>query len=84
MEILTDGEDALLFDPRDSQAFGRAVERLCRDAGLRRRIGEAGRRTIALRRLTWDDNARRVTELFAGLTRSASLPVQYEAQKSGH
>jgi glycosyltransferase involved in cell wall biosynthesis len=84
MEILTDGQDALLFDPRDPQAFRRAVERLCRDAGLRQRIGEAGRQTIASRRLTWDDNAKRVTELFAGLTRSASQPVRYEAQKSGH
>jgi glycosyltransferase involved in cell wall biosynthesis len=84
MEILTDGQDALLFDPQDPQALGRAVERLCRDAGLRRRIGEAARRTIESRCLTWDDNAKRVTELFAGLTRSASLPVQYEVQKSGH
>jgi glycosyltransferase involved in cell wall biosynthesis len=68
MEILTHEQDALLFDPRDPEGLGRAVERLCRDAGLRRRIGEAARRTIESRRLTWADNANRVAELFAGLT----------------
>jgi len=74
MEILTDGEDAVLFDPRDPQGLGGAVERLCRDAGLRQRIGEAGRRTIQSRRLTWADNAARVTELFAGLTAKQKSP----------
>jgi glycosyltransferase involved in cell wall biosynthesis len=61
------------------------VERLCRNAGLRRRIGEAARQTIQSRRLTWADNANRVAELFAGLTgkREAS---QYndKAQQSGY
>jgi len=73
MEILVDGENALLFDPRDPRGLGSAVERLCRDAGLRQRIGEAARRTIRSRRLTWADNATRVTELFAGLTGKREL-----------
>jgi glycosyltransferase involved in cell wall biosynthesis len=67
MEILTDGEDALLFDPRDPRGLGKAIERLCRDAGLRQRIGEAARRTIRSRRLTWTDNATRVADLFTRL-----------------
>jgi glycosyltransferase involved in cell wall biosynthesis len=70
MEILTDGEDALLFDARDPCGLGRAIERLCRDESLRRRIGESARRTILSRRLTWADNAARVSELFAGLAGS--------------
>lgn len=74
MEILTDGDNALLFDPRDPRSLGKAVERLCRDAGLRQRIGEAARRTIQSRRLTWADNATRVTELFAALTGKRELP----------
>jgi len=74
MEILTDGENGLLFDPRDPRGLGTAVERLCRDAGLRQRIGEAARRTIQSRRLTWADNATRVTELFAGLTGKREFP----------
>jgi len=74
MEILTDGKDALLFDPRDPRGLGSAVDRLCRDAGLRQRIGEAGRQTIQSRRLTWSDNAARVTELFAGLIEKRESP----------
>jgi glycosyltransferase involved in cell wall biosynthesis len=67
MEILTDGEDAVLFDPRDPCGLGRAIERLGRDEGLRLRIGAAARRTIASRRLTWANNAARVSGLLAEL-----------------
>jgi glycosyltransferase involved in cell wall biosynthesis len=67
MEVLTDAEDALLFDPRDPAGLARAIERLGHDEGLRRRIGEAARRTIRTRRLTWADNAAHVSLLFAGL-----------------
>jgi glycosyltransferase involved in cell wall biosynthesis len=74
MEILTDGENALLFDPRDPRGLGSAVERLSRDPGLRQRIGDAARRTIQSRRLTWADNAIRVTGLFAGLMEERGFP----------
>jgi glycosyltransferase involved in cell wall biosynthesis len=67
MEVLTDGENALLFDPKDPRGLGIAIDRLCRDAGLRQRIGEAARQTIQTRRLTWADNAERVTQLFSDL-----------------
>lgn len=66
-EILTDGVTALLFPPGDSAAFGERIERLCRDEALRHRIGEAGRRLIEERDLTWDGNARRITALAEGL-----------------
>ena len=68
MEVLTHGEDALLFDPNDPRGLGNAIERLCRDAGLRQRIGDSARRTIESRRLTWGQNATRVSELFSSLT----------------
>jgi glycosyltransferase involved in cell wall biosynthesis len=85
MEVLTNEEDAILFDPRDPRGLACAVERLCRDAGLRRRIGDAARRTIQSRRLTWADNAKRVTELFAGLTaKQEPSPVKGEAQRLEH
>jgi glycosyltransferase involved in cell wall biosynthesis len=74
MEVLTDGEDSLLFDPQDPRGLGSAIERLWQDAGLRQRIGEAARRTIESRRLTWADNAERVTELFSGLAAKREHP----------
>ncbi|MGB8276056.1 MAG: glycosyltransferase family 4 protein [Alphaproteobacteria bacterium] len=63
-EILRDGHDALLFDPELPGAFRAALERLCKDPELRRRLGTAARRTIEERDLTWDHNARRVVDLF--------------------
>lgn len=68
-EILRDGHDALLFDPESPQSFRAALERLCGDPALRRRLGEAARRTIDERQLTWDGNAARVVALFEKLQR---------------
>ncbi len=64
-EVLTDGEDAVLFDDADSGAFARAIETLCADEALRRRLGAAARATIDRKGLTWDNNAARVEALFA-------------------
>lgn len=66
-EILTNGEDALLFDPKDPRGLGNAIQRLGRDSDLRVRLGEGARRTIRSRQLTWADNAARVERLFTGL-----------------
>lgn len=63
LEILVDGENALLFDDAEPGAFEATLERLLDDADLRRRLGEGGRRTIQERRMTWTDNARRVVSL---------------------
>lgn len=59
-EILTDGQDALLFDPARAEALDAALCRLCLDAALRARLGVAARDTIVARGLTWDRNAERV------------------------
>jgi glycosyltransferase involved in cell wall biosynthesis len=67
MEILRDGSNALLFRRGDATAFAAAVERICRDSGLRAHLSEGAARTIAQRGLTWDSNARRVVRLFEKL-----------------
>lgn len=66
-EILSHEQQALLFDPDDPDAAGRAVMRLCEDLGLRRRLGQAGPRLIADRGFTWDANVRRIERLVASL-----------------
>jgi glycosyltransferase involved in cell wall biosynthesis len=68
-EVLTDGENAVLFDPDRADAMLRAIERICNDGELRRRVADGARNTIVLRKLTWDNNARRVVELFDRLLR---------------
>jgi glycosyltransferase involved in cell wall biosynthesis len=62
-EILTDGRDALLFDPQVSGAMEAAILRLCEDAALRRRIGAQAHATIGEKSLTWSRNAERVATL---------------------
>jgi glycosyltransferase involved in cell wall biosynthesis len=62
-EVLTDGHDALLFAPERDGALEAALERLCGDSALRARLGDAARRTIAEKSLTWDHNAERVVAI---------------------
>jgi glycosyltransferase involved in cell wall biosynthesis len=59
-EVLTDGETALLYRPGDFPHLCAQIARLCGDAALRRRLGDAACRRIETGGYTWDDNARRV------------------------
>jgi glycosyltransferase involved in cell wall biosynthesis len=68
-EILTDGEDALLFAPDDTADFRAKIMRLCADATLRRGLGQGAMRTIESKGLTWDNNARRTLGLVGQLSR---------------
>ncbi len=45
-EVVVDGETGLLVPPADPQALAAALLRLRRDAALRRRMGDAGRRRV--------------------------------------
>lgn len=62
-EVLQDGENALLFDPKAESGLVQAIKRLIDDDVLRRRISCNAADTIAKRKLTWSNNARRVTAL---------------------
>ncbi len=62
-EILTDGRDALLFDPEQPGAMEHALLRLVEDATLRQSIGARARLRIAEAKLTWRHNAERVAAI---------------------
>ncbi len=62
-EILTDGRDALLFDSAQADSLEAALLRLCEDQGLRARLGQQARQTIADKSLTWSANAETVVRL---------------------
>lgn len=66
-EILTDGDDAMLFDADAEGALEQALENICADDDLRRRLGAGAAATITRRDFTWDGNAARVEELYRGL-----------------
>ena len=76
-EILTDGQDALLFDPGQDHAMEEALLRLCTDAALRTRIGASARQTISAKALTWSHNAERV----AGIAEAAVARGRDAAQR---
>jgi len=73
MEVLTDGDNAVLFDMAQADGMARAIDRICRDSDLRRRIADGAKRSIVQRGLTWDNNAQRVVALFERLLRRGPL-----------
>jgi glycosyltransferase involved in cell wall biosynthesis len=75
-EILTHERDALLFDPAEPAALERALDRLCSDASLRARLGSAARHLVDERGLTWENNARRVVDLFRQLGVEDHVPTR--------
>lgn len=80
MEILSDGQNAVLFEPGNPDALAAAIERVSRDAELRQRIAAGARASIAEQGLTWHRNAERVSQLFHELlTGKADHGVDSEA-----
>ena len=71
LEVLSDGENALLFDAEAPGGFEAALTRLCADADLRATLAAGARATIGRLNLTWDGNARRVAALAGALQQQA-------------
>ncbi|HET8646249.1 MAG TPA: glycosyltransferase, partial [Vicinamibacteria bacterium] len=46
VDVLVDGENGMLFDPRDAAALARCLQALAGDAGLRAALGRRARRTV--------------------------------------
>ena len=63
-EVISDGVDGLLVEPRDPAAVARALIRLATSPELHDRLGAAGRRTVA-ERFSIDAMVRRVEALYA-------------------
>lgn len=66
-EVLTDGHDAVFFDPAKPDTFFAALLTLCQSPDLRATLGGNARQTIDRRDFTWNGNARRVAALAARL-----------------
>lgn len=62
-EVLTSGDDALLFAPEEDAAFAETLDRLVGDAALRQTLGAAARASLVRRDLTWAGNAARIEKL---------------------
>lgn len=62
-DVVTDGENGLLVPACEASAVASAIQRLLADGEFSRRVGNAGRKTVASR-LTWAENARRHISLY--------------------
>ena len=65
-DVVVDGETGLLVPPGNVEALAAAIERLARDAGLRRKMGRAGRSFVE-ERYRWEDNAAQMERLYGDL-----------------
>ena len=68
LEILTDGQNAAMFDDSAPGGLAEALTGLCRNHDLRHRLSTASRETIDRLQLTWAGNARRVVGLVNATT----------------
>ena len=68
LEILTDRQNAALFDESVPGSLAATLTGLCRDHDLRHRLSVASRETIDRLQLTWTWNARRVVGLLNATT----------------
>jgi glycosyltransferase involved in cell wall biosynthesis len=71
-DVVVDGETGLLVPPRDPQALATALERLASDAGLRRRLGQAGRAFVA-EHYSWEENTAQMEALYGAAVASQRM-----------
>ncbi len=87
-EVITSGVDGILVPPADAEALAAAISRLLADAQLRRRIGEAGYRTVA-ERYSIDAQVRRIEAVYdeelarAGVLLGSSVGTRAPATDRG-
>lgn len=62
-EVLSDGEDALLFSPGEHRSLESCLDRLANDPSLRQALGERARASLRRFDFTWRRNAERVITL---------------------
>ncbi|MBM3973821.1 MAG: glycosyltransferase family 4 protein [Planctomycetes bacterium] len=68
-ETLVHGDTGLLFRPGDADDLARQLARLVGDRAGARALGARGRAALHAQQWTWQGNAGRVLEVFAGLRR---------------
>ena len=73
-ENVADGETGFVVSRRDFAAMADRLERLARDPGLRRRMGQAGRRRV-LEKFRLDDQIDRFENLYHRVLGTASPPA---------
>jgi glycosyltransferase involved in cell wall biosynthesis len=81
-EVITDGVDGLLVPRADPAALASAVGSLLKSPGLRRRIGEAGYRTVA-ERFSIDAQVKRIESVYEEELARAGVLLEDSASSPG-
>lgn len=68
LEVLTDHENAMMFDAKADHGLENALTELCTDETLRRQLSSGARATIDRLDLTWLGNARKVFGLIGAIS----------------
>ena len=76
-DAVRDGETGMLVDPDDPAAVAAGITRLLGDAGLRHRMGEAGRRAVETH-YNWDRVARDLRRIDAEFRRPHHDPSSFD------
>jgi glycosyltransferase involved in cell wall biosynthesis len=76
-EIIVPGETGLLVPPRDPNALAESLRILLRDAGLRARMGTAGRERV-MRHFHERDMVRRTMDLYRSMVEGQREPLMSE------
>jgi len=74
VEVMRDRETGLLIEPGNAQQLAERIVELARDAGLRERLGAAGRAYVRAHH-TWRNNAEEIVEAHARIAANAGEPA---------
>ncbi|HEY2113858.1 MAG TPA: glycosyltransferase family 4 protein [Candidatus Angelobacter sp.] len=67
-EVLTDGENAFLFPPRNPEALAAKIQSVAAEPGLRARVAQQGTELVRTK-YNWEQFARQVAQVFQDLIR---------------
>ena len=73
LEVMRDRETGLLIEPGNAQQLAERIVELARDAGLRQRLGTAGRAYVRAHH-TWRNNAQEIVDAHARIGAGAGAP----------
>lgn len=72
MEILTDREDCIFFDPEKKGDFIAKLEHLCQSPKKIKQLGTTALETLDKKKLFWLENAKKIISVFDGLNNTLS------------
>jgi glycosyltransferase involved in cell wall biosynthesis len=74
-EVLTDGENAFLFPPRNPEALAAKIQSVATEPALRARVAQQGMELVRTK-YNWEQFARQVAQVFQDLIGRDTNPMR--------